>query len=568
MNVSPIKQIFKCFSCGAGGDAAKFVQLFDKVDYRKALEILAQRAGISTETSPEERESSRRRDELRRIVEWARGHFERNFRETAGGRTAYEYARRRGLTDTTLEKYRVGFAAPGFDDLVNAGRRAGLDPNQLQQAGLIGVSEQGRPYDRFRNRLMFPIADQFGQPIAFGGRTLDDDPAKYLNSPESALFSKSRVLYGLDVSRRAIIGAKAALVVEGYVDAITVSQAGVEHVVATLGTAMTESHVAIVKPYIEKLYLCFDSDRAGVAAVTRAVEIAIQTGLDVRVVQLEGAKDPADCIINLGPEVFNNYLHSAKDALHFKWTQTVAEFGGGPAAKRAAIEAFVQFVADITAARKINPLEQGLLLDRLSQALGYPADGIYELLTNARRASLRRRASGDEPAADDLSADDSYERATQEMPAGLVGAMEEILGLLAVDPACFSHMDDEVLGAMERVATWRRFYETVLNVAEQHGQYGREHVVVACDDSELLDVLQRVLAQIGDGADACVRFASAVERLRTESALEQAGTLRRDLSRARTASIENDDQLRRLLERLPKIEAALPPEYRQPRTPA
>jgi DNA primase len=217
--VSPSKQIFKCWSCGAGGDAIRFVQLRDRVDFREALVTLARRAGIELRSSPADRQSAELREQLQAAVIWARQHFQRNLLSAPGGQHALAYALQRGLTPQTIERHGLGLAPDAWDDLLNAARRTGLRLEVLQQAGLIATNESGKTYDRFRNRLIFPIADALGRPVAFGGRTLGDDPAKYLNSPETVLFSKSRVLYGLDLARSSIEERKAVIVVEGFLDA-------------------------------------------------------------------------------------------------------------------------------------------------------------------------------------------------------------------------------------------------------------------------------------------------------------------------------------------------------------
>ncbi|RMF77549.1 MAG: DNA primase, partial [Planctomycetota bacterium] len=243
LSVSPTKRIFKCWSCGVGGDVIKFVQLSERVDFRTALHSLAERAGIATHARGDEsaRAGANQRERLREVLAWATRHFQRNLRGPQG-KAALQYARSRGISDETIDRFGVGFARAAWDDLVNTAQRAGVSVAELQLAGLAATSDSGRTYDRFRNRLMLPIRDGQGRCVAFGGRTLGDDPAKYLNSPETALFSKSRILYALDLARPAIQREREAIVVEGYLDAVLLHQAGIDNVVATLGIALTDPH--------------------------------------------------------------------------------------------------------------------------------------------------------------------------------------------------------------------------------------------------------------------------------------------------------------------------------------
>ena len=313
MSVSPQKQIFKCWSCGVGGDVIKFVQLSQRVEFKEALAILARRAGIELRRSSSDERSAALREQARETLSWARSRFQRNLRETPGGKQAAEYAHTRGMTDATIERFRLGYAANSWDDLLAQSRQAGISQAVLQQAGLITTNEQGKTYDRFRNRLIFPINDALGRCVAFGGRTMGDDSAKYLNSPETALFSKSRVLYGLDAARQAISGAREAVVVEGYTVAVLLSQACVGNVLATLGTSLTDAHVKLLARLSDRVVMCFDSDEAGQRAADRAVETALRHRIDVLVTVMPEGQDPADFITGQGVDAFKRALHTVNE---------------------------------------------------------------------------------------------------------------------------------------------------------------------------------------------------------------------------------------------------------------
>lgn len=526
-SVSPSKQIFKCWSCGAGGDVIRFVELRERVDFKEALALLARRAGVEVQSSPEDRRAAQLRERIQAVVGWARDLFRHQLKTMPGGRAARDYALGRGLTPATIERFGLGYAVDDWTTLLHAAQRARVEDEVLRLAGLVTTNEAGRVYDRFRNRLIFPIADAQGRPVAFGGRTLGDDPAKYLNSPETVLFSKSRVLYAFDAARGAIEAEKAAIVVEGYLDAVMLHQAGFEHVVATLGTALTDAHARLLRPRADTLYLCFDADTAGVAATDRAVEVALRTQAAVRVVTVEGGKDPADCIQSGGAEAFATCLKRSVDALEFKWSQTLRAFGqGGPQARRAATEEYLQFVAGATLAGGIDPLQQNLLVGRLSDLLGVPPDAVFDLLAKARRTARRSAAQPRAAVVEDASA---YEASIRGLPAGLATAMETVFGLLLTVPACWREVDNVPADAAAYSRTWQELYRVLLEVHDHVGEYSIGDVLAQCDDGAVCELIGRARARVGMVAEPRDDFAAARAALAAEQALLRAGSLQADL---------------------------------------
>ena len=544
LNVSPTKQIFKCFACGAGGDAIKFVQMHEKTDFRTALATLAERAGITLHVSDGQRQADEVRDQIRQVMVWAATHFQRNLRETSGGKRAAEYALGRGLTAETIERHGLGYAADAWDDLLSAGRRAGLSAEVLQQAGLITTNENEKTYDRFRHRLMFPINDARGRCVAFGGRTLGDDPAKYLNSPETSLFSKSRILYGLDLARRSVDECRTAVVVEGYTDAVLLHQFGFSHVVATLGTALTDSHVKLLRRLAERLVLCFDGDQAGMRAADRAVEVSLVGGMAVEVAVLETGVDPADCVLKSGAAGFEQVLASSIDALQFKWNQTVKAFEhGGPGSRRAAIEALLEFVSSLTSAGGIDLLEQGLLVRRLSELLALPPESVLEMVIAARRRP--HALSAESP---DFAAEPVYTAAIRGLPVGLVAAVEDCLGLLMAEPRCMELIDDQFVAAIESCGVWRRLYTVIQDVLEEQGDYEKADIIARCDDADVCELASRSCARVADGVAPRDLFVSALDRLRSELNTQRRGELREALCQSDPAAGREADVFGDLLE--------------------
>lgn len=526
MSVSPQKQIFKCWSCGAGGDVIKFVQLSQRVEFREALGILARRIGIEMRGPSVDDRSAALREQIRRALTWARSHFQRNLHETANGKRAAEYAHKRGMTEETIIRFGLGYAADAWDDLLSHARLAGIPQDVPHQAGLITTNEKNKTYDRFRNRLIFPICDATGRCVAFGGRTLGDDPAKYLNSPETPLFSKSRILYGLDVARKPITASRQVVVVEGYTDAVLLSQAGVANVVATLGTTLTDAHVKLLIPLTDRIAMCFDSDEAGLRAADRAVETALRHRVEVVVAVMPDGQDPADYVTGQGADAFKSLLLSAIDALEFKWNRTVLAYSErGRQGRRDAIDAFLQFVARVTLTGGIDPLDQGLLVGRLGELLSLPAGTVYELLAKAKAAAAREPSSYT-PDTSELSA---YDVSTRGLPVGLVSTIEELFGLALLSPGSFGELEEALAAGARYCEPWGRLSGIIEDLVEQHGSYSKTDVVGKCNDAELCELVSRASDRVSSWAAEAEACRVISERLMSELDVLRMEKLRGDL---------------------------------------
>ncbi len=540
LSVSASKQIFKCWSCGAGGDVIAFVQKLHRLEFREALALLADRAGIRIGATAQDARDRELRERLLAAAAWASQHFQQNLHSDRG-RVARDYAARRGLSSAALERFGIGYAVDAWDDLLTAARRTGLRPDVLQQAGLTASNDSGKVYDRFRNRLIFPICDAGGRPIAFGGRTLGDDPAKYLNSPETVLFSKSRVLYGLPQAQAAVRAQDTAIIVEGYLDAVLLHQHGFENVLATLGTALTDAHMKALRSLTGKVLLCFDGDDAGRRAASRGVEVALRTNIEVRVVLLSGDKDPADCVNAGGRAAFEAQLKRAVEALEFKWNQVVRAFGAtDQASRRRAIEEFLQFVAGATLGGGFDPLEQGLLVGRLSELLRLPEEEVFGLLARSKQA-LRRVGSVVAATSEGLEA--GYRNSVRGLPGGLVRACEEVLGLLAARPQCWQWVTEAVPQGMQHSQTWERLWQLLLDVHAEAGQYSIGELQARCEDSVLADLVLRWAERVADLEDVDQAFVAARDRLAEELEVVRG---RESLDRLRASRGENAEDFEEL----------------------
>lgn len=316
-NVNTTHQIFKCFGCGKGGDVFTFVKDYENVSFMDAVKRLAERARIPLEfeNNPAAQQARHIKEVLWEIHEQICARWQMALLNDAAGQPARDYLIRRGVTEEAVKLFRIGYAPEAWDDTVNWARTKKHDLAAVEQAGLI-IKKEGtdRHYDRFRGRLIFPICDEQGRVIAFSGRTLSADPStpKYVNSPETPIFTKGRVFFGLDKSKRALLEAQSAIVCEGQLDLISCYMAGVKNIVAPQGTALTNDHARTLKRYVEEVILCFDADKAGQNAAIRSLEPLLEAGLAIRVVNVPSGKDPDEFIKEQGGEAFAALVQKAE----------------------------------------------------------------------------------------------------------------------------------------------------------------------------------------------------------------------------------------------------------------
>lgn len=315
-SVSPDKQIFHCFGCGVGGNVISFIMKIEGCGFVEAIQILAEKANIQLPTLENNVDSQR--EELKakvyKVNEFTADFYHKNL-YTPNAKIGQEYVKKRMLTNDTLENYKIGFSGR-FNELYMALKHNGFGDQEILESGLVNRNDNGQYIDRYRNRLMFPICDVRGRVIAFGGRVLDDSKPKYINSPENVIYSKGRHLFGLNVAKK--YDTKQLLIVEGYMDVISLHQRGVKNVVGALGTALTQQQGFLLRKNAEQVILSFDSDEAGQTAKLRAIDVLQSMGLDLRVLQMEGAKDPDEYIIKYGNARFKNVVDRAISVLEFK----------------------------------------------------------------------------------------------------------------------------------------------------------------------------------------------------------------------------------------------------------
>ena len=315
-SVSPDKQIFHCFGCGAGGNVIHFISKIENADFKEAIGILANRAGIELPTlnNYEDNKTALLKSKVYEINQIAAEFYHQNLYKPTS-KIGQEYIKKRKLDNRTLKSFLIGYSG-NFDELYRILKQKGFTEEEILASSLVNKKDDGKYIDRFRKRVMFPIQDTRNKVIAFGGRVTDDSKPKYINSPENIVYSKGRHLFGLNVAKRGEL--KNIIIVEGYMDAISLYQRGITNVVASLGTALTEAQGRLLRRYSERVTIGYDSDGAGQAATLRGLEILQNIGCDVRILQISGAKDPDEYVIKYGPERFLKCVEQAISLVEFK----------------------------------------------------------------------------------------------------------------------------------------------------------------------------------------------------------------------------------------------------------
>lgn len=379
-SVSPDKQMYYCFGCGAGGNVFTFIQEYENYSFPEAMKFLAERAGITLpekEYSQEERRAQDLRTRILNVNKMAAKYYYYQLR-TENGRQAMEYLKNRRLSDETIRSFGLGYSNKYSNDLYLYLKKQGVSDELLRESGLMNVDERNGMYDKFWNRVIFPIMDVNNRVIGFGGRVMGDGKPKYLNSPETAVFDKSRNLYGLNVARTA--RKKSMLVCEGYMDVISMHQAGFKNSVASLGTALTTQHASLLKRYTDEVILTYDSDGAGIKAALRAIPMLKAAGISTKVLHMNPYKDPDEFIKTLGPEAFQERMDQAENSFLFEISILERDFDmHDPEGKTGFYQA---------AARKLMEFDQELERENYIQAVAER----YQISFDSLRKMVNREA--------------------------------------------------------------------------------------------------------------------------------------------------------------------------------
>jgi len=488
MNVSATKQIFKCFACGAGGDVLKFIQMREGLTFSQAIERLAERAGI--QIKPVRRAAPRTDGQpeidpnrLAKLNAWAMKFFQQSLSDPEKGKVARDYLAQRKISAESIGKWRLGAAPNAVDGLVKAAAASKVPLDLAQQGGLASSTNQ----DKFCNRLMFPITDVTGRVIGFGGRTLNDAGAKYINSPTTPLFDKSNTLYGLEQARHEIVATGTAVIVEGYTDVIMAHQYGCTNVVATLGTSLTSGHGRMLRRYAEQVILVFDSDTAGMEAANRGLEVCLSQHLDIKLAFVPEGKDPCEYLLVAGKEGFDHVLAQATDVLQYKWNQLEAAFkaDGSLANKRAALNEFLQAVATGLAAENLPVIESGLLLNKVAKIVGLdPREVNADVNKRMERLAKSKQREGAAPAID--------------WGQGLHAvAQREVLEVLLNEPGLFHGVERPITEDLFDVPILREVAAILFDILRSEEDFALRAVLARTESVQLGDCIIE-LQEVGE----------------------------------------------------------------------
>ena len=370
-SVSPDRQIFHCFGCGVGGNTYTFLMKIEGIGFKEAIEQLAEKANIQLPTiqNAEENAKEELKAKVYKINQFTAEFYHQNlYKPTA--KNAQEYVKKRKLTQNTLETFKIGFSGK-YDELYKSLKTQGFGEKEILESGLVIKNDKGQFIDMYRNRLMIPICDIRGRVIAFGGRVLDDSKPKYINSPENVVYSKGRHLFGLNVAKKDC--SKKLLIVEGYMDVISLYQRGITNVVAALGTALTEQQGWLLRKSTEQVILGFDADTAGQTAIARSMEILQKMGCDMRVLQIDGAKDPDEFVLKFGEGRFKLAMDNAISLVEFKVKSLSKDINIENASDKIK---FLNEIAKILA-KVGNTMEREIYIEKIAKGYNISKEAIY-----------------------------------------------------------------------------------------------------------------------------------------------------------------------------------------------
>ncbi len=477
--VTPSRQWFRCWGCNVGGDVFDFVMKKDGVTFPEALSFLADRAGVKLRLESGGDQGAEEKAELYRLCEWAAAWFQEQLGERSGTE-ARKYVGKRGIDPSMVAEFRLGYAPDDWTCLLDAAKKTKFPEVLVEHAGLAIRHETGRVYDRFRNRLIFPIQDPRGRVIGFGGRSLDGSEPKYLNSPETPLFQKGRNLYALPQARDAAMKEGKLAIVEGYTDAIMAHQHGVRWFAATLGTALTKDHVGLVRRYASEAVAVFDGDEAGKKAGERSLDIFLAEDMPLRIASMPEGLDPCDCLLQKGKEVFVQCLEAAREPFEYRLALARSRHDVGSLDGRAAAIDEVLASVAITASQ----VKRDLALRRVAEEFQVKESALRErLVSRATRGKVAEVRSVGE--------------AAQKAPDPIEPAALELVSVMLAWPEGIARARKR-LDLAGLADTGRRLVETVFLAAERAPGVGIEGLLAVVEDRPAA----RRLAEIADEGEA------------------------------------------------------------------
>ncbi len=550
-NVNPHRQIFHCFGCHKGGDVFRFVQDYESLPFADAVRRLAERAHIAIETEHDPAQQERRhiKDLLLQIHEGITQRWHTVLTNDPAGQIARDYLHKRGVPEEAIRLFRLGCAPDSWDDTVNWARHKGYDLRLVEQAGLV-LRKEGTDhcYDRFRGRLIFPIADEQGRVIAFSGRVLsgDEKSAKYVNSPETPIFTKGRICYGLDKSRRALLDAGFAVICEGQLDLIACYLAGVQNIVAPQGTALTADHARLLRRYVSEVVLCFDSDTAGQKAAIRALDDLLASGLSIRVASVPAPHDPDSYIREFGSEAFRQLIQGARGFFDYYLDQLAQEQNLATDRGRVALVRAMGEAVHKTA----NAVLVDTYTQKVAHRLGVSIDSVRAEFAKASAAAARP-APERNPAPESAPATTATERpSVQEF---------WLLKLLLLDDGLLGWAGNHLELDWVRHPAVRRILEARLAMGLPGAEGGVATLLGQMDDPAAQSLITEAVAERREVPNRSQQLVDVTQRLRDQFIDRELGTLTRRLSDPALSEEEHRACLRRQQELRQQKKRLLPP---------
>ena len=490
-SVSPEKQLYKCFGCGEGGTVFTFLMKKEGLSFPEALRILAERARVDIPKRSEKGNAGNDKTLLYDVNNVAAEFFHKCLLDNKGT-AAREYLHQRGIKENSISKFRIGYTPDGWDSLIRLAKTKNIPSSRLHSAGLIIAKDaDGGFYDRFRNRLMFPITDHIGRVIGFGGRSLSGAEPKYLTSPETILFSKGRCLYGLDLAKQFILKDRKALIMEGYTDVIVAHQEGICNAVGVLGTALTVDHIRLLRQWTPEVTLVLDGDTAGQKSSDRSLDILAEEEMEAKVVQLPEADDPCDFILREGANKFMELVNGALDFFGFKVQMAEAKWDlSSHSGKLAAIRELLNTVLKVQ-----NVLRQQLIVKSIAEKMSVEEETLRLELGKLKSAQRPGGTDGDTPIKTGSDSDYLAER--------------ELLGLLLSHNELIREFETEVGPAAFRIENLKEIVHKALEIYHENGQVRETDLTSSFIGSEPAKVLTGITLEYEEG-DYRKRFADCV----------------------------------------------------------
>ncbi|WP_441294405.1 DNA primase [Clostridium sp. N3C] len=466
-SVSPDKQIYKCFGCGETGNVFTFLMKYRNMDFIEAVKYLADRANIAIEYDDDKtRAFEQEKNRLYKLNVEAARFFYSNLVKS---KKAQEYFRARGISVSTMKRFGLGFAPDSWHSLHNALKAKGYTELDMLNLGLIIKSEKGNMYDRFRNRVIFPVFDYSGRVIGFGGRVLDDSKPKYLNSPESLIFQKGVNLYGLNFALKNNKD-RTFIIVEGYMDCISLHQYGITNVVASLGTALTERQAKLLRRYADKIIMSYDADGAGQAATIRGMEVLRKEGLDVRILTIPSGKDPDEFIRANGKEAFLRLIDNALPLLDYKIKKAAEGVNFNDSEE---VIKYIKKVTDVLA--ELNPVEKDVYIKKISQDTGIKEQAIYDL--------LKGQLNNGSDEANSMNTIPSFGQKLYVEPAH-IKAERNLLKLMSINDECCKYIIENLSKDMFIMEGHKKIFDLIVEGKNNEVTDLNKYVEDRCDDAE------------------------------------------------------------------------------------